>query len=85
MTIAGVLDLRNWDFDHQGPVSLSGMWNFYWNQFVDPSTLANASAIAEIKIPGTWVQARSPSAATKGIGFATHTLRVLLPAQRKAR
>ncbi len=82
---AGVLDLRNWDFDHQGPVSLSGMWNFYWNQFVDPSDLANAPATAQIKIPGTWVQARSPAAATKGIGFATHTLHVLLPASMKGR
>ncbi|MCP4132141.1 MAG: hypothetical protein GY754_14310 [bacterium] len=30
----GVLDLRGWDFKKDGPVKLSGKWEFYWEQFL---------------------------------------------------
>lgn len=32
----GVLDVRNWDFDRDGPVSLSGEWLLYQNEILKP-------------------------------------------------
>ena len=29
---AGLLDLRTWDFDRNGPTPLNGEWEFYWKQ-----------------------------------------------------
>ena len=34
--INGVLDLRDWDFDKDGPVKLDGEWEFYWKQLLFP-------------------------------------------------
>ena len=35
--IKGVLDLADWDFKNEGPVELSGEYEFYWNQHLTPS------------------------------------------------
>jgi len=32
----GVLDLTNWDFERDGPVNLTGEYEFYWNQLLNP-------------------------------------------------
>jgi len=33
----GILDLRNWNFENDGIVSLDGEWEFFWEEFLEPS------------------------------------------------
>ena len=56
----GVIDLRNWKFETQGKIQLSGNYGFFWNEFLenwkDPSDY--------IAVPSSW------SAKTAGQGKA---------------
>ncbi|MCB1323398.1 MAG: 7TM-DISM domain-containing protein, partial [Leptospiraceae bacterium] len=91
----GVLDLHDWDFDKNGPVDLSGEWQFYWQQFMPPEQLRANSASDLYKtnstdqttvplyvpVPGGWNDYSLPgSNQTIGAdGFATYHLRIILP------
>ena len=33
---AGVLDLRDWDFEKDGPIDLAGEYEFYWQHHLKP-------------------------------------------------
>jgi diguanylate cyclase (GGDEF)-like protein len=68
--IAGVLDLRNWDFAHDGPVKLDGDWVFSWN--TSRRTLADSKTSEFIRVPGAWTTAGHPAR-----GKALYRLRVL--------
>ena len=35
-TVKGEFDIRNWDFERQGPVSLEGYWELWNDEFVEP-------------------------------------------------
>jgi|GEM_PF-133282 len=87
----GVLDLRSWDFDKDGPVSLDGEWEFYWKEFLSPvqgnpmdaSPLANAE-IHTMVVPGVWnnfistpTDFPSPQEPVGGLGFATYRIKIL--------
>lgn len=37
----GILDLRNWDFQKYGAISLNGEWEFYWMQLLEPDDFSN--------------------------------------------
>ena len=37
IVVNGVLDLSVWDFGKDGPVALSGKWEFYWHSFLKPN------------------------------------------------
>jgi|GEM_PF-4913282 len=41
----GVLDLRGWDLEKDGPVALDGDWEFYWKEFVDPASFVEQGTI----------------------------------------
>ena len=78
----GILDLRDWDFSQQGSIWLSGQWKFFWQQHltplkpVPPEILSKASLIT---VPGTWNGHEYKLKQLPGQGFASFTLRVLLP------
>lgn len=77
----GVLDLRGWDFDRDGPLLLEGDWQFWRDRLVAPEGIAAGSppAPALLAVPGRWgnqsVEGRPLT--TEGVG--TYRLRVLLP------
>jgi hypothetical protein len=33
----GVLDLRQWNFEKDGPIDLTGEWEFFWKQLLEPA------------------------------------------------
>lgn len=76
----GVLDLRNWDFDRQGPVRLSGEWAFFWEYFA-PLTKAEPAAPGPVwvRLPASWTTHKIDGKALPGDGFATYRLRIQLP------
>lgn len=88
--VQGVLDLREWDFEKDGTVSLDGEWEFYWKEFCDPDPIhrkqvcLSPSEKTFITVPGTWNnfavrQAHRPEEKPVGSdGLATYRIRVLL-------
>ncbi len=69
----GVLDLRAWNFARGGLVGLSGEWEFYWEQLLEPAAFATPAARA-LNLP-TMVEL---PAHFSGDGYATYRLQILL-------
>ena len=70
--INGVLDLSNWDLDRDGPVDLSGEWEFYWNQLINPNEFStpNPPQKASImSVPGKSIEASAPGFAREILKF----------------
>ena len=56
-TINGVLDLNNWDLKKDGPIDLSGEWEFYWNQHLTPEDFSDSHPPQKtglMRVPGCW-------------------------------
>lgn len=70
----GVLDLRHWSLQDDGPVRLNGRWLLYWNELLpaaDGAPAKNAQPIP-VNVPGEWKSSDRP-----GRGYATYKLTVL--------
>jgi hypothetical protein len=79
--VQGVLDLREWDFHSDGPVSLAGEWAFYWQRLVGPGELVDqglAEKTRHIKFPGAWNGLRVGGRELSGTGYGTYHLVVLV-------
>jgi len=93
--VKGVLDLRSlpdgtnneWDFSKDGVVSLSGEWEFYWKEFLDPNIREQGANLfllpseqkKYISLPGVWNQFEMDGKPVGSTGYATYRLTVLLP------
>lgn len=79
--VNGVLDLRNWRFDTDGSVSLSGEWEFYWSRFIidQPNTTSDNTTPFYITVPGVWNGTEYRGQKLGGHGFASYRLSILLP------
>ncbi len=77
----GVLDLRQWNFESDGEVSLSGEYEFYWRQYLPPVSFVNDQPVASgyINVPGRWNGLEVDGQPLPGVGYATYRLTVLLP------
>jgi hypothetical protein len=77
----GVLDLSEWNFATDGPVALSGEYEFYWQQHLTPESFSQAQR-PEISgfmpVPAAWNGHKINGAKLPGIGYATYRLTVLL-------
>ncbi|MHC4536410.1 MAG: 7TM diverse intracellular signaling domain-containing protein, partial [Planctomycetota bacterium] len=77
----GMLDLSTWDLENDGPVSLSGEWEFYWYAHLKQADLSNETPPAMsgfIEVPGTWNGYRVNGEKISGKGYATYRLRIRL-------
>lgn len=78
----GVLDLTGWDFAQNGPVNLSGEWEFYWERFLDDKSLADEDLKRDrmfISVPRVWNGQTVNGKKITSNGYATYRLKVLLP------
>lgn len=79
---SGILDLRDWDFEKDGFVRLSGEWEFYWKQLLGPDDfdrIGTPRLTAYITLPGYWNDLSVGGKALPVMGYATHRLKILLP------
>jgi signal transduction histidine kinase len=79
--VRGVIDLSSWDFDNDGPVKLTGEFEFYWNQLLNPHDfIQNGSSLKAdfIAVPGSWNGFEYQGKAISGDGYATYHLTVLI-------
>jgi PAS domain S-box-containing protein len=77
----GVLDLSDWDFEKDGPVELSGEYEFYWQQHLASGSFSRAKLpkiSGFIRVPGYWKGYELNGTKLPGAGYATYRLTVLL-------
>jgi len=82
--VKGLLDLTDWDFTTDGPVDLSGEYEFYWNQHLLPSDFAKATPPRKtgyIEVPAYWKNKTFDGKKLPGYGFVTYRLNIALKQQ----
>ena len=60
--VKGVLDLREWNFERDGPAQLRGEWEFWWDTIISPQALQENEIPAGrrfVSVPGAWQRIRS--------------------------
>ena len=78
ISIDGVLDLRDWNFEEDGTIELKGSWDFYWQHFLDQDEIERSSPSTSINSPGMWRQGEIEGQEIPRIGYGTFRLKVLL-------
>jgi two-component sensor histidine kinase len=68
--VGGLLDLRSWNFDRDGPVSLAGEWDFFPGELLSGSAAQMRPRLGERKVPDRW---------DSGFLAGTYRLTILLP------
>ena len=83
---SGVLDLRHWNFERDGPVELKGEWFFWWKELVAPKDflegLLPPTEHGFFEIPNVWTGQPNPhdiDTQLEGTGYATFALKLVLP------
>ncbi len=76
----GLIDLRSADLSHK-TVNLTGDWGFYWHQLINPNNQKPATQFTEF--PKLWNNTILEGKNLPAIGYATYSLIVLLPKERK--
>jgi PAS domain S-box-containing protein len=84
--VKGVLDLSDWDFKKDGPVELSGEYEFYWSRHLSPSDFTKEippQKTGFIKVPGYWKDHTFNGKKFPGKGYVTYRLNILLNEQKE--
>jgi len=75
----GQADFSQWNFEKNGPITLSGDWEFFWNDWIDPSSPPTKGSI--VPVPSHWTEYAGDGQKIPVQGKASFRLRVLLPGQ----
>ncbi len=78
--VDGVIDLRNWNFDDDGPVDLAGSWEFSFGHLLVDEGDAMRPTVDHLQAPGNWRGAPTQQGRATAVGFGTLRARLLLPA-----
>ncbi|BDA78517.1 hypothetical protein LPTSP3_g14470 [Leptospira kobayashii] len=70
----GYLDLSAWNPETKDQIELSGDWEFYWMDWLEPGKEKKEKSY--LRMPSYWNQSTNSS-----YGFATYRLHILLPAK----
>jgi len=79
----GILDLRNWNFETDGILSLDGEWEFYWNKFLLPEKIDFKDQVSYLKVPSNWNSFIENGKEIGSTGFATYRLTILFRQEQK--
>jgi signal transduction histidine kinase len=75
----GVLDLREYDFNKDGPLELKGEFEFYWNQMLNPTVDGEPGEMIYAEVPGSWTRLIKTNPEVTRYGFATYRVLIKLP------
>jgi diguanylate cyclase (GGDEF)-like protein len=70
----GVLDLAGYDIEREGPLSLSGEWEFYWGKTLDDIVREQFTQSHIIRVPAPWSSFRRNDIKLSPHGFASYRL-----------
>ncbi|MCE9598636.1 MAG: sensor histidine kinase [Spirochaetia bacterium] len=79
--IQGTIDLRNWDFEKDGPLALNGEWEFYWNSMLETQDEIKSQTNRSREfatVPGSWHTIRRGEGHLPVYGYAAYRLKILL-------
>jgi len=82
------LDLSSWDFDNDGPIDLSGEYEFFWNQLISPQDFLSGNTPKKsgfIIVPGFWHTYKSEKIRPAAEGYATYRLRIVIDPKIEAK
>jgi signal transduction histidine kinase len=74
VAVNGKADLSRDTFEN-GPLYLSGTWEFYWNKLLVPGDFATRQTPEWIHVPGSWHRQGNYTT----LGFATYRLQIIMP------
>ncbi|MBI3221198.1 MAG: sensor histidine kinase [Bacteroidetes bacterium] len=75
-TAQPVHDFRSVQFDQSHTYPVSGTWEFYWKQLLEPSQLDATAQRDSLRVPGSWNRQRGYSP----LGYGTYRTRLHIPA-----
>ncbi len=73
--VRGTIDLRTTNFEEDDAIPLTGSWEFYWNQLIEPNDTFSSNDKKFIQFPDIW----NKDEELDSFGFATYRLKILLP------
>ena len=76
---AGMLDLREWDFEENGGLPLSGEWAFYWLELFSPKEIEPDANTIYAPVPKHWTRYEFDGNTYPVEGYATYSLTVQFP------
>lgn len=79
MAANGKLEINNWDFQKDGPLSLNGKWEFYPQKLLELDQILKTSKKTDInfiKVPGSWNNYTYSNNKLDNNGYATYRLNV---------
>ncbi|OFY27080.1 MAG: hypothetical protein A2X01_02670 [Bacteroidetes bacterium GWF2_35_48] len=81
----GKLNLRGWSFEKDGIIKLSGEWEFYWNQLLQPDTFyqSEPDLTGYCYLPRYWNYYDIDGKTFPAMGFATYKLNIAMPVKGK--
>lgn len=82
LAVDGILDLKKWNWEHDGLAKLDGKWEFYWQELLTPADFKDniaSSAKHYLGVPRAWNKEVIAGETLAGEGFATYRLRVYTP------
>ncbi|MBA9086633.1 signal transduction histidine kinase [Fontibacillus solani] len=77
----GSIDLSDWNVDERTSILLSGEWEFYWGELLEPKDFQASYQLepAYVQVPSAWTAYRQGEISLPNEGYATYRLRFLLP------
>lgn len=79
VAVKGVIDLREYDFNANGPMEIRGEFEFYWHQMLNPADDNISGEMVYMEVPGSWFNLKEEYPQLARHGFATYRLKLLLP------
>ncbi|MBF0120818.1 MAG: hypothetical protein HQK79_18470, partial [Desulfobacterales bacterium] len=76
----GVIDLKEWEFEKEGVISLSGEWEFYWKKLFNHEDFLKTPPPKKpsfVNVPKPWNNYEVEGENISGAGFATFRLNIL--------
>ncbi len=80
-----VLDISSWDFEQNGILTLSGKWEFYWKQLINPAKFDSIKPekVTYFDMPGYWGNKTIDGKKLDNMGFATYRLNIISKKPKK--
>ncbi len=79
--VGGILDLREWSFDNDGPVALAGEIEFFWGRHLTSRAVPLATADGGLdytQVPASWNEHVHLGETVGSYGIATYRVNVLV-------
>jgi serine phosphatase RsbU (regulator of sigma subunit) len=77
----GIVDLSKWNFEKNGTFYLTGDWEFYWNNLLEPEDFRKNKLFDPdyINVPYSWTKKNKSGRSYPEFGYGTYRLRIIVP------